>query len=1122
MKTTPKLNRFSRLPSQDATRYVSISESGFALIATISVMVLLVMIALAMLSLSTIELRASQNGRAKAEAQANARVSLMLAIGQLQKSAGPDQAITASNAFADTQQNRHWTGVWKPMPSATLNGANYDKDSYFRQWLVSGASDQDLANSAFPSTSSGNDTIRLLGAGTLGENADTNDFVDVPLLKVGNEGQGGLAWWTSDDCQKARIDLSEAEDPTTLTRVEKMTRLGAPAQVGRKSVEAFSKLAEMGHELKFIASKGNTELLDFAQKSEIRRHWHDYTVNSRGLLVNARDGGLKHDFSLLLENASLPSSFTNDYGEFIYQHTYGHPRQTDNNWLHNNFTNGGIYWSYLQDYYRLYKGVSSSGRVPLINHKATVGSVNASYRKGVVSYQPQQSVMPVFAKLQFIMSAFSVKTTAPGEANPSWNMSLVTDPVVTLWNPYPVKLRVTNLKMRPYAMPWEFKITANGSSRTVHHLDILPYHSIYLNFPADLTLEPGETRVFSNNVAEPLDVDWSVHSRPSVAMTEGWGGAGGYYNSRKSIAGNGSVKVEMQLADQYAYEQSGGWGGKRIGALYWGTYASGSRADWSMESWKEIPKVSDNGLLTVGGSPNNSMSFINLQDNKTELCAFNFYLKTAKDPQWPSRSWIHGNPCAFDNHMIVYDLNVGGSLEALELAQNRLFMSVKYAGDLDLVQIDAGSNAGFIASGQTAGDGVTHAVHQDIPVLPLQSLAQLQHANLISTGFAPFQSKAVANSLAHPMLYQASIREAAYKTQTGTEELDHSFWLNDRLFDQWYFSTITPQNSAYFGAHGTNRSMAAVYSDFTSGKDTLLNSRFSYRLPIDQTMDTAKSTLFLDSGQAKPDAYRMSAAQLNVEGAFNVNSTSKHAWKMMLSSLQGSEIPHLEKQGGGFVNKLHKDAQNPFSRYAQPVSDSVEKAADQRAARWLGFRELTDDQLYALAEAVVEQVKKRGPFLSLSDFVNRRVENSELSTMGALQAAIEVTDINDDFKKPVDMITADDLNGIAYDNLDAAVGSRHAGAPGYLMQSDLLTPLAPVIQVRGDTFTIRAYGDARNASGDIIARAWCEAVVQRSIDYLDTIDTADTAPKELTSSVNELFGRRFDIVSFRWLAPQSI
>ena len=85
---------------------------GFALIATISVMVLLVMIALAMLSLSTIELRSSQNGRAMAEAQANARMALMIAIGELQKHAGPDTRVTATADIA-ADDNPPLLGVWK-------------------------------------------------------------------------------------------------------------------------------------------------------------------------------------------------------------------------------------------------------------------------------------------------------------------------------------------------------------------------------------------------------------------------------------------------------------------------------------------------------------------------------------------------------------------------------------------------------------------------------------------------------------------------------------------------------------------------------------------------------------------------------------------------------------------------------------------------------------------------------------------------------------------------------------------------------------------------------------------------------------------------------------------------
>jgi type II secretory pathway component PulK len=94
MKTTPNTFPEKQYPA------------GFALITIMSVMALLVMIALAMLSLSTIAVRASKNGKAMAEAKANARMALMIAIGELQKSAGPDQRITANADVSGASRNK--------------------------------------------------------------------------------------------------------------------------------------------------------------------------------------------------------------------------------------------------------------------------------------------------------------------------------------------------------------------------------------------------------------------------------------------------------------------------------------------------------------------------------------------------------------------------------------------------------------------------------------------------------------------------------------------------------------------------------------------------------------------------------------------------------------------------------------------------------------------------------------------------------------------------------------------------------------------------------------------------------------------------------------------------------
>ena len=99
-----------------------------------------------------------------------------------------------------------------------------------------------------------------------------------------------------------------------------------------------------------------------------------------------------------------------------------------------------------------------------------------------------------------------------------------------------------------------------------------------------------------------------------------------------------------------------------------------------------------------------------------------------------------------------------------------------------------------------------------------------------------------------------------------------------------------------------------------------------------------------------------------------------------------------------------------------------------------------------------------------------------------------------------------------------ARSSSADGSPGMLTQADLLTPLAPILTARGDTFRIRAYGDAR-APGGTKVRAWCEAIVQRVPDYLDPADEAWDPP---VRPVNQRFGRRFVEVAFRWLSPSEI
>ena len=175
---------------------------------------------------------------------------------------------------------------------------------------------------------------------------------------------------------------------------------------------------------------------------------------------------------------------------------------------------------------------------------------------------------------------------------------------------------------------------------------------------------------------------------------------------------------------------------------------------------------------------------------------------------------------------------------------------------------------------------------------------------------------------------------------------------------------------------------------------------------------------------------------------------------------------------------------------------------------------MTPNQILTLAANVVAEVKARGPFQSVAEFVNRQLASDPLTgNSGALQTAIENSALNTDFGRPAPK-NNDELTGSGSDS-----GNTSDGAATQIVQADLLNRLAPSLTVRGDTFRIRAYGEVTDFGGQT-TKAWCEAVVQRQHDFVDAEQEPITiAPLSIT---NQAFGRRFNIVSFRWLSADEV
>ena len=298
-----------------------------------------------------------------------------------------------------------------------------------------------------------------------------------------------------------------------------------------------------------------------------------------------------------------------------------------------------------------------------------------------------------------------------------------------------------------------------------------------------------------------------------------------------------------------------------------------------------------------------------------------------------------------------------------------------------------------------------------------------------------------------------------------------------------------------------------------------------------------------------------------------MNSTSVKAWRAFL---QGNKALALESVQG----TTQTGTGTPFplsSTTSAEINPKDPLNGPQDEEKWEEFSRLSDSQIDLLAEKIVDQVKARGPFMSISDFVNRRIAKDTVlnaedtdprAYQGAIQAAIEQAGINGIYDTDTNTFTgirgttsdvipnykafSDSwkikLNGAQWyvsddfpyadddsnpDNINNYIGNRNCatGIPLEINQANILLPLAPKLSARSDTFRIRAYGEVRDADDNIIASAICEAVVQRLPEYVDPeTDSDNNEPwdEDSLNTINQTYGRRFEIRSFRWLDDSEV
>lgn len=979
-------------------------KQGFALVIALSLMAFVLLLLLSISTLVSVEKASSLTTVSRIQAEQAALLSLNIALGNLQEIAGLDQRVTASaEAVADVRGVKQVTGVWRswegrdhqadglpvaPDYASKLVTADNEIDvnasgaGRFLGWLVSSANDPIIADAKTPPDLAEQVglTVALVGEGTVGAGSPDNEVHVIPTEFT--DGNAAVAWWISGENTKALLQV--AEESTDV--LDWSRRLSSSTQADPSVFDITD--TDKADRLDRVVSRSNLNLLsdrDSTSASVSEEFFHDLTTYSRGLLTNTATGGWRRDLSLLSEQwaqVDLPVGGANPrmytlspgveapatkgvaggFGALMY------PWAKEQDYEGTAAVQEGgasVSWDALVDYALQYQDISTGG----------FGTVILPIAKGGRDEVPRR---PVIARIHWVLSFGAESAT-----NGGYDAYLIANPVITIWNPYNVEISDhVGFKIRVFSpVPYGFKFAIDGASQD-------DFYSIS-QFAGDnkltITVEslgetwkPGEARIFSaNNVSSNKNVTMELGYRTDTGFK--WGLYQTYTTKGVgTIPLNGSadnaftVELQKNASASFGIECYGGGDNPMEFETHYALPTSVTDLYWPVLTPTTDVSLSDVDISVDGPAP-----FL------VAIMQFRTVFAELTQESTTARGYADNKPALISTSTSIDGASYSPELYADGYPYDWLFFTPNDINGVDGLPQAGGVNndIGFIGTGFEPTLGLNNLAVSGLPTRPLSSLGELQHFDInYYNPLPPYTANPIGNSSA-----TFAIKSDQVYIEDGTPAVertsfDHSYVANHISFDDWFVSSIAPDTS------GASRTLSTVYSDFISDQIDLPNS--SYRPAKQLSSDDAASAatdLIADN-----TAWHGVASEIEVEGMFNINSTSVNAWSALLKHLKNGSVPQLSVSEAAWDIQLETGSDNPVSRTT--IAGDPSSQSDSEIRKLATYKRFTDTQIDALANEIVDQIKQRGPFLSLSEFINRQLTTDEsagsLSLAGTIEAAL--------------------------------------------------------------------------------------------------------------------------------------